>query len=1813
VGKRDFTEITPREVVPYKVSSPGGVIVDRSVQPGRAYVWDSGNSRILGLDLAQCYAQPSPCDASIVIGQPSASDHGACNLDSSYQYYPQRAPASAATLCGIWEGTHTTLEDKSFANMEVDSAGNLYVPDSRNNRVLEYLSPFTTDVVADEVWGQADFTGNECNASASSPTAATLCFHSIGSSGSGVALDGAGNLWVADGGNNRVLRFPRLAGGAISRTADLVLGQPDFTTGGDWSFGDAMDRMHAPAAVRLDGTGNLYVADSGNQRVLVFRPPFTSGMNAGKTLGSAFSGGPLGLEIDPSGRGLWTFDNEGWDGEVQLWGFDGTLQATLPLLGNPGGGSIGIDADGGVLASVYVYGQDVYRHSPSGTGYVRDKALFSPPFGYNLTTSRRLEHSAWMGVAIAANQLVVADGRLLFWNDPLSLVNGQAADGYLGASSFTELPDPGFGQVKSDLDDRVWVTKRTEVRLYQAPLSSGAAPLRVLQSPLPALGGGQLEFSDVHGLAPTPHSEFLWLSEPGRHRVFRVRDPLSDSPLVDVVLGQTALDGDQCNRGLVPAPNQNPGRPPAEDAALDMLCFPGALALDRSGNLYVSDHFLEVEGNWRLLMFSSSLFPPAPSSILFAPAATKEFPRSGPTNATPHLTFEPAFDSTNRMVVGLNPYSGRRFVDYYDDPTALNPADPRDPDYARPDGQLRDFYGWPVAVTFDSSDNLFVLDANRGKVLIYRGPLGTAPPSGVILDSATTAAAEADLLTWQHTVSGSQPLLLLGASIRGNAPIDSVTYAGIPLAKIRHDSVSSGPFSDDVRSELWFLAAPPTGTHTVEVRLAFPQNIIAGAMSFRNVDPTAPLGSDAGATHDGNAGTTAAVQVPSGPGELVVDVVATQAAGATVTAGPLQTPLWNRQGDHGNGGSSSQPGRATTTMSWTLAYPEFWAISAVALREVSATGDFIAPKLVSFDVQPRATYGAIAASWEAADEGGSHLKQVELWRAAYDGQVCHEGDHGGCVWTRVSVVTAPSGLDVWSGSTSDLPAPDGVYWYGLRVRDNFENETTEASLSGPVKMIKLRPPTPETSPTLTRKALVVIYDPVLSDGRKLHEARGWNDPRALVPPILDSLRQSSAGYLDYQIVATEERNEWPLKMDGFRYDEASYLGCIDSPEPAVDCHFPDDMDYARVFSDLGICGRVAAGEVDEVILYGAPYFGFDELAFKIPGDVMPYNTPTNYWLYEGRKKNIPDCGKTVWVMGYSYERGLAEALESYGHRIESALALTVGRGYWDGCPGHPTLGPSDFDHFTCIDKDTAGAPVAVAGCGNGHFPPNGQSDWDYGNRTLVPDACLSWDDYPFDSKTVVSHNCTTWGCEGLTYLLWWMSHLPNREGETANANLRNWWKYVADFDNAVASLARADLEVSGIDFTSPPTAGVLTTAVARLVNVGAASSGVFNVKWFLDGVEVGYGGHLSLAPGEVSNDNIRFDWVPTPGVHSLRFDADADNQVAELNEQNNSATVTARVLADLEARGIIFTSSVREGVRTTAVAVLANVGRAPSGVFNVKWFLDGAQVGYGGHVSLAPGEISNDNIRFDWTPTRGTHTLRFEADVDDQVPELNEGNNSATVTARVLADLEVGRITFSSPPTVGAWTGVEARLANVGRAPSGSFKVRWWLDGQEHLTVTYPNGLDPGQRTLDGFNWTPTAGVHTLRFEADVDDQVPELNEGNNSATVTVRVLADLEVSGITFTSTPRVGVRTTAVARLANVGRASSGVFNVKWFLDGVQVGYGSHASLAPGEVSTGNVRFGWTPTPGRHRLRFQADVDNQVRELNERNNDATVTVQVR
>lgn len=84
----------------------------------------------------------------------------------------------------------------------------------------------------------------------------------------------------------------------------------------------------------------------------------------------------------------------------------------------------------------------------------------------------------------------------------------------------------------------------------------------------------------------------------------------------------------------------------------------------------------------------------------------------------------------------------------------------------------------------------------------------------------------------------------------------------------------------------------------------------------------------------------------------------------------------------------------------------------------------------------------------------------------------------------------------------------------------------------------------------------------------------------------------------------------------------------------------------------------------------------------------------------------------------------------------------------------------------------------------------------------------------------------------------------------------------------------------------------------------------------------------------------------------------------------------------------------------------------------------------------------------------------------------------------------------------------------------------------------------------------------------------------------------------------PTPGKAVVCKAILKNAGSVNTGRFNVRWFVDGIQKSYGSHAGLAPLALSSGNVRFHWVPARGVHTLKFVADPDNRIRESNEANN---------
>ena len=189
------------------------------------------------------------------------------------------------------------------------SAAGLYVADASGNRTVRFATKLKNGEAESLVLGQPDFTsggGNGTQDTMNEP--------------SGVIFQASSStLWVADFANSRVLGFIHGGGGfSNGQNADLVLGQPDFSNPNPVCT-TTQSGLCFPADVASDSAGNLWVAEEGAGRVVEYKPPFTSGENASVVIGqSNFTSaachttqnglcGPWSLAFDPSGN-LWVLD-----------------------------------------------------------------------------------------------------------------------------------------------------------------------------------------------------------------------------------------------------------------------------------------------------------------------------------------------------------------------------------------------------------------------------------------------------------------------------------------------------------------------------------------------------------------------------------------------------------------------------------------------------------------------------------------------------------------------------------------------------------------------------------------------------------------------------------------------------------------------------------------------------------------------------------------------------------------------------------------------------------------------------------------------------------------------------------------------------------------------------------------------------------------------------------------------------------------------------------------------------------------------------------------------------------------------------------------------------------------------------------------------------------------------------------------------------------------------------------------------------------------------------------------------------------------
>jgi len=270
IGQPDFTTVSFGSGTT-KMTSPTGVAFDSS---GNLLVADIFNHRVLKFTAPLTTGMA----ASVVIGQPDFTT--------------------------VTSGTGTSKFNQPNT-VALDSAGNLLVAENNNNRVLKFLAPLTTGMAATTVIGQPDFT---TVTSGSGTTKINFP--------RGIALDSAGNLLVAEAGNNRVLKFS--APLSTGMAASIVIGQPDFTT---VIGGPGNNKLGQPNNIALDSAGNLFVLDRNNQRALKFSAPLSTGMAASIVIGqtdftSQTSGTgaskftfPQGVALDSAGNLLVTDTN----------------------------------------------------------------------------------------------------------------------------------------------------------------------------------------------------------------------------------------------------------------------------------------------------------------------------------------------------------------------------------------------------------------------------------------------------------------------------------------------------------------------------------------------------------------------------------------------------------------------------------------------------------------------------------------------------------------------------------------------------------------------------------------------------------------------------------------------------------------------------------------------------------------------------------------------------------------------------------------------------------------------------------------------------------------------------------------------------------------------------------------------------------------------------------------------------------------------------------------------------------------------------------------------------------------------------------------------------------------------------------------------------------------------------------------------------------------------------------------------------------------------------------------------------------------
>ena len=246
------------------------------------------------------------------------------------------------------------LEARLFSPecVAVDAAGNIYIADSFNHRIRRVDTSGTITTVAG--------TGGEFSGDGGSAILARLFYPR------GVAVDDSDNLYIADTGNDQIHRVD------TSGTITTIAGTGEFGYSGDGGPALAA-QLDFPYDVSADGEGNIYVADSFNHRIRRVDASGTITTVAGTgergysgDEGPALAGNlsyPRGVEVDDAGN-LYIADS--LNNRIRRVDASGTITTIA------GTGEFGYSGDGGPAFAAQVGQPEAVAFDSAGNLYIAD-------------------------------------------------------------------------------------------------------------------------------------------------------------------------------------------------------------------------------------------------------------------------------------------------------------------------------------------------------------------------------------------------------------------------------------------------------------------------------------------------------------------------------------------------------------------------------------------------------------------------------------------------------------------------------------------------------------------------------------------------------------------------------------------------------------------------------------------------------------------------------------------------------------------------------------------------------------------------------------------------------------------------------------------------------------------------------------------------------------------------------------------------------------------------------------------------------------------------------------------------------------------------------------------------------------------------------------------------------------------------------------------------------------------------------------------------------------------------------------------------